>query len=119
MRTRKQERKPISLPGRYFTGLGTPVDVLLKDLSTGGCSFALETHNLALGSRLQIHVGSSGPHHAHVKWLRDGEAGVQFTAKLDDALFDNFQASHVPDSAQTTIIADFEDMQPGRPQRFC
>ena len=119
MRTRKNQRKTISLPGRYFTGLGEPVDVVLKDLSTGGCSFAVEAGNLTLGSRLQIHVGSSGPHHARVKWMKGGEAGVTFDKPIDADLFDRFQTSHVPDSLQATISGEFDDMEPSRPQRFC
>ncbi|WP_299196272.1 PilZ domain-containing protein [uncultured Erythrobacter sp.] len=119
MRARKDQRKIISIPGRYFTGLGDPVDVELKNLSVRGCCMAAVSGKLPPGSRLQIHIGSSGPHHAHVKWARDNEVGVVFVKPLDPERFARFQSSHVPDSAQSTIAGDFEDMLSGRPQRFC
>ncbi len=119
MQARKEERKTISIPGRYFTGLGAPVDVQLKNLSEKGCCLAEVSGNLPIGSRLQIHVGSSGPHHAHVKWSKNGDVGVTFVTPLDPDKFQGFQASHVPDMTQDMVSGDFEKMEPGRPQRFC
>lgn len=119
MQTRKNPRKAITLPGRYFTGLGDPVDVQLTDLSTGGCSFAVGPGKLMLGSRLQIFVAGSGPHHASIKWLKDGEAGVCFAVPLDEEEFDKMQPSHIPDLTPEAMPGDFDEMKPGLPLRFC
>lgn len=119
MRTRQTLRKNITLPGRYFTGLGTPEDVTLSDLSVGGCRFALGERGLKLGAPVQIYVGKTGPHHASVKWVKDGEAGVTFTKPLSDDLFTSFQASHIPDAANGNVMDEFEDMTGAKPQRFC
>ena len=119
MQARKEQRKIISIPGRYFTGLGEPVDAQLKNLSVKGCCLTEVSGNLTVGSRLQIHVGNSGPHHAHVKWAKGGDVGVTFVSQIDPDMFDRFKASHVPDAEQNTITGDFEEMEPGLPQRFC
>ena len=119
MRTRQTSRKSITLPGRYFTGLGTPEDVILSDLSVGGCRFALGERDLKMGMPVQLYVANTGPHRATVKWVKDGETGVTFTAPLSDELFASFQASHIPDASNIPSIDDFDDMSSAKPQRFC
>ena len=119
MRTRQTSRKAINLPARYLTGLGEPQDVFLRDLSTGGCRFAIGNRRISLGAPIQIFVGGTGPHRAIVKWVAKGEAGINFTIPLDDNLVDSFQASHVPDHAQMNVSTKFEDMSGVLPQRFC
>lgn len=119
MRTRKTNRKTITLPGRYFTGLGTPVDVTLSDLSVGGCRFPKGDLKLIPGAPIQIYVGGSGPHRASIKWVADGDVGVTFTTPLDQELFENFQSSHVPDRQATGRPGDFDSVPDTLPQRFC
>lgn len=119
MRTRKTTRKTITLPGRYFTGLGVPEDVVLSDLSTGGCRFHIGDRKVTLGAPIQIFVAGTGPHRATVKWVKDGEVGLTFTMPLSESQFAGFQASHIPDPAAAITSGDFEDMSDARPQRFC
>ena len=119
MRTRQNDRKYISLPGRFSTGLGEPQDVVLRDLSCGGCRFALESKRMAPGVPLQIYVGHTGPHRAIVRWSKDGEVGLGFLTPLSEELFDSFQASHVPDPANANPTASFDDMSDVTPLRFC
>ncbi|QFT76638.1 PilZ domain-containing protein [Erythrobacter sp. THAF29] len=119
MRTRKTTRRSITLPGRFFTGLGTPEDVVLTDLSVGGCRFASGARKLPLGAPLQIYVAGSGPHRATVKWVEGGEVGVTFTSPLSEEQFENFRHSHVPDLAAQGTPGDFEDVPDELPQRFC
>lgn len=107
------------MPGRYFTGRGSPVDVQLSDLSVGGCRFATGAQSLTLGSPVQIYVGGAGPFRANVKWVEKGEAGVTFAAPLSDEQFANFRNSHVPDFAELQRSNEFEDMPDSPPQRFC
>ncbi|MBV7258851.1 PilZ domain-containing protein [Erythrobacter crassostreae] len=119
MQTRKTSRKTVSLPGRYFTGLGNPVDVTLIDLSTGGCRFAPGPGKFTPGTQLQVFVGSSGPHRAMIKWSDGGEIGVTFTVPLNSNLVDQSQDGHVPDLSKSMAPGDFEPMDGSRPSRFC
>lgn len=129
MRTRQTQRKTISLPGRYFTGRGSPVDVQLGDLSVGGCRFAIGSDPLPLGAPVQIFVEGAGPYRAIVKWVEGGEAGVTFTVPLTDEQFANFRNSHVPgfpapdsrvhDNSSRDTLASAEAMPKALPQRFC
>ena len=81
------------MPGRYLTGLGVPHDVILRDLSVGGCRFETGGRNFALGSPVQIFVAGTGPHRATVKWVADGEVGLSFTVELTQQQFDAFQST--------------------------
>lgn len=119
MQTRQSQRKRINLPGRYFTGHGSPVAVNLHDLSVGGCRFASDSAKLVRGSRVQIFIAGSGPHHASIKWVEKGEVGVTFAKPLTLEQFEQFQAGHVPDLAQSIKVGEFEEMPGGLPQRFC
>ena len=119
MRTRKKPRKSISVPGRYFTGLGDPVDVTLSDLSEGGCRFPIGNQRLNIGARLQIYVASTGPHRASVRWIDDGQVGVTFSTPLQTEQFEKFQVSHVPDLAEDTKPGDFDIVPDALPHRFC
>lgn len=119
MRTRQVNRKLITLHGRYSTGLGEAHEVTLRDLSPGGCRFELASEKIAPGSPLQIFVAETGPHRAIVKWIKDGEAGVEFLRPLSETHFNNFQTSHIPDSAKASATATFDDIKDMTPQRFC
>ena len=119
MQTRKKPRKTITIPGRYFTGLGTPKDVTIADLSPGGCKFEADERGLVPGARIQLYVAKTGPHHAVVKWRSDGEVGVTFASPLSDEQFASFESSHVPDSALDIGEAAFDDMPASLPHRFC
>ncbi|WP_298335390.1 PilZ domain-containing protein [uncultured Erythrobacter sp.] len=119
MRTRQINRKLITLHGRYSTGLGEPQDVTLRDLSPGGCRFELSSKKMAPGAPLQIFVGSTGPHRAVVKWIKDGEAGVNFLQPLSEAQFNSFQTSHIPNAPLASSSDAFDDVKDMTPQRFC
>lgn len=119
MQTRKKPRKALNLPGRYFTGLGTPIDVVLSDVSEGGCRFPVGTQKLAIGSPLQIYIAGAGPYRAAIRWVDDGQAGVTFTVPLDPAQVDSFQVEQVPDASGAAIIDAFEPMDDAKPRRFC
>ena len=120
MQTRQTSRKTISLPGRYFTGRGVPTGVTLKDLSVGGCRFAMApSARLALGVPIQIYIAGTGPHHARAKWVEDGEAGITFSQPLADEQFEKFQNGDFADLPDDTKADTFESMASGRPHRFC
>ncbi len=119
MQTRQKPRKALNLPGRFFTGLGTPVDVIMSDVSEGGCRFPISAQKLTIGAPMQIYIAGSGPHRAAVRWVADGEAGVIFSVPLDEELVEGFQVSHVPDASAEATPGDFEAMDGEKPRRFC
>ena len=41
MKTRQTKRKQSNVPGRYLAGSGEPQDVVLRDVSVGGCRFEM------------------------------------------------------------------------------
>ncbi|MCK0129496.1 PilZ domain-containing protein [Erythrobacter sp. F6033] len=119
MQTRQTSRKTVSLPGRYFTGLGSPVDVTLIDLSTGGCRFAPGPGKFTPGTPLQIFVGSSGPHRAKIKWSDGGDIGVTFVTPLSEEVIEQTLDGHVPDLSKDMTPGEFEPMGKSLPNRFC
>ena len=119
MQTRQKPRKALNLPGRYFTGLGSPVDVMLSDVSEGGCRFSVGSAKLAIGSPLQVYVAGSGRHRAAVRWIDDGYVGVTFAAPLASEQVANLQIGHVPDISAEAHPGEFDTMADAKPQRFC
>ncbi|MBV7265282.1 PilZ domain-containing protein [Erythrobacter ani] len=119
MQTRKKPRKTITLPGRYFTGLGSPVDVILTELSVGGCRFPASGKKLIPGAPLQIYVGTSGPHRANIRWAENGEVGVTFTVPLTEQQISEFDSSDLPAFSGKTGADEFEELPGARPHRFC
>ena len=118
MRTRQSERKTITLPGRYLTDYGMPADVLLTDVSAGGCRFKTDTSRLSVGTPLQIVIDGNGPHHATIKWVRQGEVGVTFNHRLAQDVLDQFRHSHVGVAAGAAGDR-FDETTGALPRRFC
>ena len=119
MKTRKIQRKTITIPGRYFTGRGSPKDVIIADLSPGGCRFTVSEQGLIPGTRLQIFIGNTGPFHAVVKWAAKGEVGLTFATPIDEEQFERFKNSHVPDFTNGEATGSFEEVPDALPNRFC
>ena len=119
MQTRQAPRRKINIPGRYFTGLGDPVDVILSDISDGGCRFPAGTFGPNLGQAIQIYVGPSGPHKAAVTWVKDGEIGITFRRRLPADLVAGLHSSHIPDTRIMSAADAFEAMDEEPTRRFC
>lgn len=119
MRTRKTLRKTITLPGRYFTGMGQPETVMLKDLSTGGCRVQRGNRKSTLGAQVQLFVGGTGPHRAVIKWVEDGDVGLNFITPLTEQQFAALQSGEVGEVDELPETERFEDMGPLNPHRFC
>lgn len=71
-------------------------DVVLADLSQGGCRFADPRGILRKGARVELFIAGNGPHHAHIRWAEQGEAGVAFDRALNDQLLDCLQRGVTP-----------------------
>ena len=119
MQTRQTSRKTISLPGRYYTGAGEPVDVTLCELSVGGCRFASPGKPMIPGTPIQIYVGASGPHRANVRWSENDEIGVTFAAPFTQAQIDAFENGEEPGAPGAAQSAAFDELPQTKPHRFC
>lgn len=86
MKTRKQNRRPVSAQGACRLASGAQWSVVLEDLTTDGCRIADPNRTLAQGQRVQIVVVRGAPHRAEVCWWRKGEAGLEFAQPLPDDL---------------------------------
>jgi hypothetical protein len=119
MRSRKKPRCQIDLAGRYFTGLGAPVDVVLSDVSEGGCRFPAGAERLVPGARLQLSIAGSRPLRATVRWVEDGEIGVIFARSLTPEQVEQLKTGSLTESSAAAQQVAFEPMPNLRPQRFC
>lgn len=119
MQTRQNPRRNINIPGRYSTGVGSPVDVVVTDISEGGCRFPNDAPNLAVGMPMQIFIAGSGPHRATVRWIEQGEAGIVFTVPFSEESIADFKSGNIPDIDMAAHPSDFEAMPDMQPRRFC
>lgn len=52
---------------------------VLEDISAGGCRIALNTADLACGTKVTVEVASQKLNfHGEIRWVRFGEAGIEF-----------------------------------------
>ncbi|MBD2842943.1 PilZ domain-containing protein [Erythrobacter rubeus] len=119
MRTRQTSRKTITLPGRYFTGLGSQVDVTLTELSVGGCRFPASGKKLIPGAPLQIYIGASGPHRANIRWSENGEVGVTFATPLSEEQLGRLQDDQAAAASAPAPPGEGDDLPGAMPHRFC
>jgi len=84
-------RYPVSVPGRYRLGRGVPRDVMVLDLSEGGCRFFDKFGTLREGATLTFRIGSIGPIPAVVAWSTGQEVGVNFENDLYGPVFEHIR----------------------------
>lgn len=89
MEDRRDERHGLIVNGRYRTGRGLPMDIVLHDLSKSGCQIHDRLGHLEVGQFLTIRIGPIGPIEAHVRWLEGRKAGIQFDSPLNDAVLEH------------------------------
>ncbi len=86
---RSDDRKSLSIWGRYRTGSGLRRDVPIKDLSESGCRFYDKFSSLLPGMELTLRIETIGPFPATVQWQDAGYVGVQFHQRLYGPTFDH------------------------------
>jgi len=119
METRQAPRRNVTLPGRYITGLGLPVDVTLIDISEGGCCFSSDEERLRIGTPLQMYIAGSGPHRGSVRWTHGNEVGIAFLIPLDEQTLDQIQSGEIDDRPQPVAPVALEQVTEAQPLRFC
>ncbi|WP_427964310.1 PilZ domain-containing protein [Altererythrobacter sp.] len=82
MRARKVERKRTDIGGQCCSVQGRVFDVVLSDLTQGGCRFRDPQRILAIASPVNMTIDGTGPHRAHVRWREQEEVGVSFIRPL-------------------------------------
>ena len=92
MEDRRDERHGLIVNGRYRTGRGLPMDIVLHDLSKSGCQIHDRMGRLEVDQFLTIRIGPIGPIDAHVRWLEGRNAGIQFDSPLNDAVLDHVRS---------------------------
>jgi hypothetical protein len=76
----RRERRPVSMRGFILRGDGSQAEVLLLDLSYEGCGIETPVQ-LGIGEGLKLSVMGRGGIDAHVRWYREGRAGLIFDAE--------------------------------------
>ena len=76
----RRERRPVSMRGFVVREDGSNVEILLLDLSYEGCGIETPVE-FAAGEALKLSVMQRGAIDAHVRWYRDGRAGLIFDAE--------------------------------------
>ena len=92
--SRREERHPVGVPGRYRRGAGIPSDVQLLDLSKSGCRFFDKFGSLKPSTELTIRIGTMGPIVAKVRWRASSYVGVSFEPALHDAILDHIRLNY-------------------------
>jgi hypothetical protein len=90
VRTRKTTRLPITATGACRSAHGMLWDVVLADLSEGGCRIADARGRLRQGEMVRLFIAGTGPHLARVAWRDAGEAGLVFQSNLSARVIRHF-----------------------------
>ena len=114
MEERHDERHGLIVNGRYRTGKGMPVDIVLNDLSRSGCQIHDRLGRLEVDQFMTIRIGPIGPIDAHVRWLKGRVAGIQFDPPLNDAVLDHLRT--IAESAPAGASAAPQDSPPHVPE---
>ena len=73
----RRERRPVSLRGIAIRGDGSTAEIYLLDLSYEGCGIETPVE-LDAGEGVKLSVLRRGAIDAHVRWYKDGRAGLVF-----------------------------------------
>ena len=105
MRTRKVDRKQVEVQGQCCSVQGRLFDIVLNDLTTGGCGFPDPEGILSIGSPVNLMICGTGPHRAHVRWADKGCVGVSFQRPLSDEAVQNLIDGKPPVTAPSQMKA--------------
>jgi hypothetical protein len=96
MEDRRDQRHGMIVNARYRTGSGMPMDVVLHDLSKSGCRIHDRLGRLRVDQFLTIRIGPIGPIDAHVRWLDERVAGIEFDLPLNEAVLEHIRSIAEP-----------------------
>jgi hypothetical protein len=96
MGQRRDQRHGMIVNARCRTGSGTPMDVVLQDLSKSGCQIHDRLGRMQVDQFMTIRIGPVGPIDAHVRWLDQRMAGIEFDTPLNDAVLEHIRSIAEP-----------------------
>lgn len=105
MKTRKQNRKPVSAEGACSIANGARWRTVLEDLTSYGCRIADPQGGLTKGQRIEVVIGGGPPHRAEVCWSRKGAAGLAFAQPLSELLLNTLRENSASRTRQTGCTA--------------
>jgi hypothetical protein len=74
----RDERTNVLMPGTARRADGSMFDVIVHDISRGGCRLECEQACFEIGEWLEIEVAGLEPFPGQVRWALLGSAGVRF-----------------------------------------
>lgn len=93
MRIRGSLRIPTEATGSCRTSRGMQWDIVLADLSEGGCRIDDPRGRLRLGEFVRLYIAGTGPHMAEVAWRQGDRVGIEFARPLPARLFQRLAAA--------------------------
>ena len=90
--SRRSERERIYLPATCRTSTGRKGPVMITDLTAQGCRLFLRALPVTVGLRIRVKPDTFEPLSGVVRWVRRGDAGVEFDKPLYGPVAEHIQA---------------------------
>ena len=103
MRTRKVERKRTDIGGQCCTNQGRLLEIVVCDLTEGGCRFRDADASLFPGMPVNLMISGSGPYACYVRWREDSDVGVSFARPLSPTLLEQLLNGKPPAAAPQSV----------------
>ncbi len=91
---RRSERLRITYFARCKASAGEDQDVVIVNVTPEGCCMTLNDQAMQIGQHVLIRLESGDALTGTVRWMRDGQAGVQFDESLDRKRVDYLRREH-------------------------
>ena len=105
---RLAQRLPVFVTARCRESSWVMRQVELADISAGGCRIVRDAGGLAIGQQIELRIASSKGVDGHVRWLRDGDAGVDFAQAADPEARAELAQTYSPAGNNVTDIRRFK-----------
>lgn len=92
---RSDRRLTLAMPARCRMLSGFTEDVVVRDVSQGGCRIASRVMNLRPGDRVLLRPPGMESLVGAVRWCEGGEAGVEFEHPLHVAVVEHLHRQYV------------------------
>ncbi|MDP2130744.1 MAG: PilZ domain-containing protein [Erythrobacter sp.] len=99
MKARRSARVSTTTTGSCRTARGMQWDIMLADLSQGGCRIEDPQGRLRLGEYVRLYIAGTGPHVAEVAWRQGAWIGLEFARPLPERVLIGLTAADGSDLA--------------------
>ena len=104
---RATERQPVFLNARCRQSSWVVRQVELANLSSGGCRLIAAADSLEAGQDVELRIGQEVQVSGVVRWLEQGDAGIEFDAPLEEAQVRDLAATYSAQNGNVTDIRRF------------